>query len=489
VFTRSAILGRLRLTLFLFIFISLTSLDGCGLSGNHYAQVDHALQAGRPGEGLAILEGQEGTYGSRSTVLYLMDKGMLQHLAGRYQESNVSLSKAEELSEALYTRRISAEAAAFLTTDNALPYEGEDFEKVMLNVFMAMNYVQLGLWDEALVEARKVDHKLTVMGDRNHGAMTYTKDPFARYLSGVLYEATGNLSEALVAYRLSFEAFEQSRKLYGTEVPDLLRKDLLRITEALGLLDEYESYRRMFPGVIWQPQAGTRGMAELVFVTYAGRAPLKRDLFIDVPFSPEALAVVLATKVGTRRSSGADSRAAESVLYGLTGHVIRLAVPKFVPRRTAVAGAEAVAGGGNSYYEARLATMEDITAIAVKDLDERVVRTTVKAVARAAWKYAAAEGVRRGIRSAVGKKEGGELAGAIAGALAHMVAIASEEADKRSWGTLPDRIELGRLWVPPGTYEVELRYTGGFGVLEKQVVRGVTVQEGQKRFITTRVME
>src|SRR5256712_6867977 len=159
------------------------------------------------------------------------------------------LPPAEALPKALSTRRIRSEVEAFLTSDNALPYEGEEFEKVLLNVFMALDYVQLGLWDDALVEARKVDHKLTVLADRNHKRMTYNKDALARYLSGLLYEATGDRSNAFVAYRLALEAFEYYQQSYGTAVPDLVRQDLLRVTEALGLNQEHQEYQRAFPGL------------------------------------------------------------------------------------------------------------------------------------------------------------------------------------------------------------------------------------------------
>jgi hypothetical protein len=134
--------------------------------------------------------------------------------------------------------------------------------------------------------------------------------------------------------------------------------------------------------------------------------------------------------------------------------------------------------------------MEDITAIASKDLEERLLRTIVKAVARAAWKRALAEAVQVGVRSAVQDKETGAFAGAIAGAVARIFAISTEEADKRSWATLPDRIHVGRLRVPPGTYDVELRHVGTFGgVVETQVMRGVTVTERGRRFVSTRVLQ
>jgi uncharacterized protein len=486
-FTYSAtLLAWLRAALLLFLLAVLPACAG----RSYYTSIDRALEAGRPTDGIAVLEQHQSSYGSRSEVLYLMDLGMLQHLAGEFQASNRSLAKAEDLTETLYTRRVSSEAAAFLTTDNALPYEGEEFEKVMLNVIMAMNYAQLGLLDDALVEARKVDHKLSVLNDRNGGKIAYSKDPFARYLSGILYESQAQTNDALVAYRLAFDAFQQAQRLYGTTMPDLLRRDLLRLTEALGLREEHEEYRKLFPGISWQPVAQTKDLAELIFVAYEGRAPLKRDVFIDVPFSRDALGVVLVTK-GLGRSYPQDHRGAESILYGLTGHIIRLAVPTFVPRRSTIIRAEAAAIANDIRHTDQLVLMEDITSIAVKDLEQRIVRTTTKAVARAAWKYAAAEGVAVGVRNSFGKNnEAGHLAGVIAGVLARTLAIASEEADKRSWATLPDRIQVGRVVLPPGTYDIEFRYVNRRGdALPTQIVPRITVAAGQKRFVTTRVVQ
>ena len=469
-----------------FLLLALLSTSACGAAVLPYARIDRALQDGNPAEGVAILEKTQQVYGSRSEALYLMDKGMIQHLAGHHTDSIHSLSNAEALTEELYTRRIRSEVEAFLTSDNALPYEGEEFEKVLLNVLMAVNYAQLGLWDDALVEARKVDHKLALLGDRNQNRMTYSKDALARYLSGVLYEAAGDLSNAFVAYRLALDAFQQYGKAYGVPTPALLRQDLLRVSEALGLTQEHEEYKQAFQGITWQSESASQGLGEIVFITYAGHAPVKRDIFVDIPFSADALSLVLATKRYDRR----DTRAADSILYGLNGRIIRLALPQFVPRRSAVAYTEAVVAGGESRHASRSVVMEDITAIASKDLEERLLRTMVKAVARAAWKRALAEAVQVGVRSAVQDKETGALAGAVAGAVARIFAIASEEADTRSWATLPDRIHVGRLSVPPGTYDVELRHVGTFGgVVETQVVRGVTVTERGRRFVSTRVLQ
>src|SRR5438093_10941073 len=152
--------------------------------------------------------------------------------------------------------------------------------------------------------------------------MTYTRDALAHYLSCILYEATGDLSNAFVSYRLALEAFEDYRKNYSTAVPDLVRQDLLRVSEALGLNQEHQEYQQAFPGLTWQSEAASKSVGELVFITHAGRAPISRDLFVDDPFSPAELSVALATNRYDRYDTY-NNRAAESILYGLTGRVTR----------------------------------------------------------------------------------------------------------------------------------------------------------------------
>ena len=99
-------------------------------------------------------------------MLYGMDQGMTLHLAGQYQASNAVLEKAETEVDDLYTRRIGTEVAAFLLNDTQLPFEGEPFEQVLMNVIKALNYGLMGEWDEALVEARRIDHRLNVLADK-----------------------------------------------------------------------------------------------------------------------------------------------------------------------------------------------------------------------------------------------------------------------------------------------------------------------------------
>ena len=218
-------------------------LSACAPSLHHQALVEQNLLAHRYTDADAVVEKNKEDYGERNALLYYFDRGMLLHLAGRYEESNVFFEKAGALVEALYTQSVSTHAGALLTNDNLLPYEGEDFEKVLIHLFSALNYASMGQWDEALVEARRVDARLNLLNDRYSPKSVYKEDAFARYLSGILYEARGESNDAFISYRKAYEAFQEYQKFYRTPIPERIGSDLITLSKILRLREEQHAKR------------------------------------------------------------------------------------------------------------------------------------------------------------------------------------------------------------------------------------------------------
>ena len=461
----------------------LMSGASCSASQSHYVQVDRILAEGNPEAADALVEKYKDEYGRQSRVLYAMDRGMLLHLSGRYRESNAFLEDAERMIDDLYTSRIGLEATALLVNDNVLAYEGEHFEQVLIHVIMALNYAYQGLFDDALVEARKIDHKLNVLSDRAENTYGYTQDAFARYLTGLLFESRGELDDAFVAYRLAYEAFQAYDDAYGTPVPSLLGEDLLRLSVALQREEEFEEYQRDFPNTTWRSIDEVHALGELVVISFHGRAPIKANAFIDIPFSVEALTMVLATHDLQRSMEG---RVAQNILYGLTGNVFSVALPTFVPQPSSVSHTEvSLVGGGGRTETARTMLMEDVTEIAMQDLNDRLVWESTRAVARAALKYALAEAAEHGVAQATKNEHWGQLAGF----LTTLAGSVTERVDTRSWRTLPDEIQLARIRVPPGTYELQVRHVGwNGGVLEETTFPPVEIVAGKLKILSHRTV-
>ena len=452
-----------------------------------YLLIDTSLRAHDPKGADAIVQRAEKEYGEKSRVLYGMDRGMTLQLVGDYQQSNAVLERAEEELDRLYTRRIRTETLAFLTNDTALPYEGESFEQVLINVLKALNYTRLGQWQEALVEARRIDHRLNVLSDRTKEKNAYRDDGFARYLSGILYESTGDVNNAFIAYRNAYEIFEATSAWSHMAVPSQLRVDLLRTAEALHFTQDLATYQQAFPETKWEPSQALQSLAQVVVISYNGRAPRKEDQFLDLPISLDALQLVLLNR-GASQSNQPSQRAADSVLYGLNGHVVRVALPRLVPQKTQVPiDRVSLISENGTRVTVNTELAQNVTALAEKALSERMAGITVKALARAATKFALAEGTTREAEKAAGK-DAGPWVGLLVGLMTKGLAVASEEADKRSWQTLPDEIHLARVWVPAGRYQVQSQLAGSYDPLRPEAMRTLSLKPGETTVLIQRVM-
>ena len=461
-------------------------LPACGPTFNHYEGVEESLRKGNPQKAVELVEQAEDSYDEDSYLLYLMDLGMTLHLAGQYEASNKYLEEADELVEEQYTKRLTDEASAILLNEGALPYRGDPYEQVMINAIKSLNYALLQNLSGALVEARKIDHRLNVLND-SVNPDEYREDPFARYLTGVLYEASGDLNNAFVAYRKAEEGYRLAKPWSGISLPEMLKRDLLRITNSLHLQEEHQHYRQTFPNIPDQSPL-PNSMAQVFVLSYNGRGPTKEDVFLDVPLSFEALQLAAINKYGlgggTRRTRNRDA-----ILYGFQGQIVRVALPRSVSHPSQVAYSTVQAKQNGTHYETMTEQVYDLGAAAKKNLDDQFPTLMVRAAARGALKYGAAQGIGHGVRSSMDGNEG-QLIGALATAIATMAVIASEEADIRTWQTLPGEIQFGRLWLAPGKYTITMdSYDGKGKKLRASSPHHITLSAGETRFLTQRILE
>lgn len=454
-YDRSALAARfLKLgTLF-----SILLLTACGPSLRNQQLVDQHLRSHRYADADAVVERNKSDYGDRNLLLYYLDRAFLLHLSGRYEESNRFFEKAASEIDRLYTQSLSTHAGAMLTNDNFLPYEGEDFETVLIHLFSALNYAALGRWDDALVEARQVDARLSLLNDRYTQKNVYKEDAFARYLAGILYETRGEFNDAFISYRKAYEVFQGYNKNYHTPIPSRLGLDLIRMAEALHLPEEQEEFKKRFPErVAVDSEEPSDREGEVVVVTYEGRSPVKEDYFIDAPVPDGSGGVYL----------------------------VRVALPRFVPRPSKIGSVEVTFRQGETLLKQRADLVEDITAIAKKNLEDRIARISSKAIARATTKYIAARTAKH-----QAKKKGGEGAEILTDFLTNVYSLATEQSDKRSWQTLPAKIRLARLSLPPGEWAVRIAYYSDQGLLiEERPIPTLKVERGKPQFLIDHLLQ
>jgi hypothetical protein len=92
---------------------------------------------------------------NKDTIIWRLEQGATFRAAGQYRESLAAFEQAEDKMgryEEKAKVRVSNEAGAMLSNQANLPYEGRDYDKVMLSAYKALNYLQLGEFDKARPE-------------------------------------------------------------------------------------------------------------------------------------------------------------------------------------------------------------------------------------------------------------------------------------------------------------------------------------------------
>src|SRR5690606_7562575 len=131
-------------------------------------------------------------------LVYLLDYGTALQIARRYEESNAAHIAADDLAEIQDNHSISTITGSLLFNEEMVQYKGEHFEKVLINAFLAINFVMLGRLDEALVETRRLHEKLDKL--RLDGVAEFDRNEFALYLSALLSEADGDWDNAYITF-------------------------------------------------------------------------------------------------------------------------------------------------------------------------------------------------------------------------------------------------------------------------------------------------
>jgi len=397
--------SRLR---FLALVPVLVSLFGCASARMADAESTRLFRDGKYEEAAEKLKDGLSAQlpNGRDQLLYLFDLGLALHSAGQLEESNKVLLEADKIAEIKDYTSLATETSTLLVGDNIGDYKGEDFENVLINTYLAMNYALIGDNENALVEARRVNRKLYLMV--TEGQRKYQQNAFARYLSAVLYEADGNFGDAYIDYK-------QVRALDPT-VPGLGR-DLWRMASELRMRDEMENWDREYALTEADHQLARRtlpraGNAEIIVLYENGISPEKRP--------------------------NPDWRV----------------LPRFYPRHNPVLFAEVELNGERMGPTFQL---HNIEATAIRNLDEKYGGLIAKKVSGVIAKEVLADQIERKTNSP------------LLGFIARVAFYASDQADLRSWNLLPKDLQLARFVVTPGTYTVRLLPDGADALPEKTV--------------------
>ncbi|WP_164464991.1 COG3014 family protein [Aeromonas dhakensis] len=431
----------------------------------------------------ALPEVRDSTPGDDTYVLDRLEQGRIAWLASQDAASKLAFAAADsrlawEDNQAEY--RVSqglAQAGSLLTNDQTMVYRAPDYERTMLHHYLALNYLQRGDAEGALVEVRRAnqvqEQALKRRADEVRKAKQKSEEAeadtategemrqlmsrgapeldrligrvkngfqnaYTFYFSGVLYEAAGDLNDAWVDYQRGYQIAPDNRSLQDA---------LLRLAVLRGAVDEIRETEKKV-GRKAPPLAKSQG--QLVVLFEDGLIPARRELFLPLPIA----------------TSGGDFR------------TFTVAIP-YYDNRASDTGPLTVSVGKRVEQTSELVRLE---ALAAKDLQERLPGM----LTRQALRLVAKEQVRR-----TAAKEGGDVGNILVGIFNTL----SERADTRSWLTLPAQASSWQGMLPAGDVNLTLSTGIGAGTAQRQLP--LTIHQGRTTLVwvqrlgaglTTRVM-
>ncbi len=406
-------------------------LFGCAGYAARTETARTALDYGSPEQALAALndeldvdsESQLPAKLDDEEVLLALERGTVLQQLGRHKFSSRDLEAADKEIEVLdFSRRGVHEVGRYLFSDDVGPYRAPPYEKLMINTLNMVNYLVRGDLAGARVEARR----FTVMQKfiDEHESHRESLSGIGSYLAGFIFEMSERYGEAVRYYKEAQEA--------GTF--STLEEPVKRLSESPSRECD---------------KNGPDACATVLVVFNYGRVPVKRARRI-----PIGLALTYAS---TFISPDQAERAAYLAGQGLVTWINYPELGR--PRATYDAGRLWVDGQTQTLEEALAVDAEAIQAW-------RKARGAVvaSAIVRMLARVAAGQVGRRAV--------GGGIAGALLSLGSQAALTARDTPDTRSWSTLPARIQVARLRLPPGTHRLRGRARGIERSVEIRVTSG-----------------
>lgn len=406
--------------------VAAVMLTGCAGAMRQYdSELGSTMALAQGGQiDAALKKLDENNAGAEPDLLYHLEKGELLRMKGAIAQSRDTWLKADETVRAWEDiaktdpQRIFSEAGAYLVNDKTRRYDGQDYEKVLLSTRLALDHVLLGDWDLARIEVKKMHEREAVIaelrsreiedaqarGEENNVTTTYKdlkgypvellEDPEVIELRNGYQSAIGHYVAGFVYEALG----EPSLAAAGYRQAIELRPGIPLLETGLADLDQRSA----------RPEAG---MTDVLLVVEAGVAPAWKSISIPLPVPTSKGLIVISTSFPVIRAVSDD---------------VRLPIPR-------LAGAEvAVVPITDIDVQARRALKDQMPGI--------VVRTVIRAIAKGALQAEAQRHDKTGLLS-----------------LATMIAsVVTEQADERSWRSLPALIGIARLSLPYGKHTLQI---------------------------------
>ncbi len=441
----------------LLLTLILSLATGCGSLMNYSKKTEQArlsISQGRFEDALTSFPDKSAR--GKDEVLIRLERATLFQLMGKYGESSrefeLGTAKIREYEEKAFisASRATSQIGSLLLNEQVRPYEGEDFEKVLVHAFDAVNYLMTGDLEGARVEIRNAYQRQNDLKERHEKALekaekesrgaswqesfqkadndryqelkrragniqSVYQNAFAYYISSLVYELGSEEDEAYIDLKKGIEAAPWSKSI---------QKDLIRLSTRLGRGEDTEKWQTAYG----KPEKEYGKGVDVFVIFQHGVAPVKEDLSFPIPLWRGGIAFA------------------------------SLPVYRFVP--SSAQGAALTYDG--QFFETSL--VSDTDAIASRNLLDKFPVLFAKQVVRSYFKARMTNKL---------SKDYGAI-GAITGTIASAV---TERADLRTWASLPKEIQIVRAYVPDRTKNITIK-----GIPSAHV-KDINIPEGTRHLI------
>ena len=395
-------------------------------------------------------------------IPYQFELGLTAHYANHFAESSKALDIAGDIAEDRYTKSLTMKAGSLITSDKLRPYSATQHERLLSHYYRALNYVYLNQLDGALVECRRATALINYFKGEDE-KYDFFGTGFLAHLSGMFFEAAGEWNDALISYKQAAEYYKNASEKTGVKTPDDIGNALVRLTRRLGFTDEFERYREQYG----EPLSHSENTGELILFYESGYVPAKREENLIFPIL---------------KKDDVEDEKFVPTLIGREGmvfedveleYLLRVAIPTIDSQRPRFAGIEVTV---EKQAPARGVLVEDVENIAIETFNAQRPMILLRTLVRAVGKYLLT-------RQANKKHEA-------LGLLTNLAGVLTEQADKRSWQTLPNQIFMVRMPLPAGTHTLNLSFLDANGqVRGSQSVPDIKINPNRITFWNHRTYE
>lgn len=363
-------------------------------------------------------------------LLYAQESGRIMQIAGDFTGSKTYYQQAIDDYQIFDDKaivsasKLGAGASSILLNDNAIPYRGPGYERIMLHQYQAFNYLFSGDAQGALVEVRRsnelqsmeqaryqksqksvqdmangtIDAQVAQLSKEAGNVTSSFLNAYSYYTTGLLHELASEPNDAFIDYRKAAQI-----------TPDnmYLQQDLVRLAKQLGM-SQYDEFKRRWGEAVMP----TLDQGQVVFI-------IERD------FVPEKQSI--------------------TVPFPLNGNIQSASLATYQPQRQLVNNSQ-IQGLGTPLTAQ---TIANIDALAINALKEDLPAALFRQAARIYAKYQ----MNRSVQSSSQRANNQVDAAAM---VMQIFNVITEQADRRSWLTLPRQAQIARQFIDAGSYNVRL---------------------------------